>query len=213
MTNIGGIVGIVLALCISRPLTDWGIVWLARRNQGVYEPEFRIFLVGAMLFGVFGYAGWAGTIIALQKPSSICSSGLMTRSWYHTQHALDRSSRLHYVRAFSLDGFRTNFMSSSMANFSMVISGPAAVTYLLDTHGDNAPHVLALVNFMKHMVLYGFTFFVNGMVIHRGVKVTLLILAACQSFCWLLSIPMYRYGKRVRAFVSHQQTFCCLFAY
>jgi hypothetical protein len=105
------------------------------------------------------------------------------------------------------------FMSSSMANFSMVVSGAAAVTYLLDTHDSNAPHVLALVNFMKHMVLYGFTFFVNGMVIHRGVKVSLLILAACQSFCWLLSIPMYRYGKRVRAFVSPQRTFCCSFAY
>ena len=37
-------------------------LWLARRNQGVYEPEFRIFFVGAMVFGVFGYAGWAGTM-------------------------------------------------------------------------------------------------------------------------------------------------------
>ena len=36
---------------------------MARRNQGVYEPEFRILFIGAMLFGVFGYAGWAGTII------------------------------------------------------------------------------------------------------------------------------------------------------
>ena len=89
-----------------------------------------------------------------------------------------------------------------MVNFSMVISGSAAITYLLDTHGGNALHVLALTNFLKNMVLYGFTFFVNGMVLSRGVKVTLLILAACQAFCWLLSIPMYLYGKRVRAFVS-----------
>ena len=65
LTNIGGIVGVALATCtgISGPFMDWGAVWLARRNQGVYEPEFRIFFVGAMLFGVFGYAGWAGTNI------------------------------------------------------------------------------------------------------------------------------------------------------
>ena len=63
LTNIGGLVGIVLATCISGPLTDWGTIWLARRNQGVYEPEFRIFFVATMLFGVFGYAGWAGTMI------------------------------------------------------------------------------------------------------------------------------------------------------
>jgi hypothetical protein len=89
-----------------------------------------------------------------------------------------------------------------MINFSLVISGAAAITYLLDTHGGNALHVFALTNFMKNMVIYGFTFFANGMVLHRGVKVSLLILAACQAFCLLLSIPMYRYGKRVRAFVS-----------
>ena len=65
LTNIGGIVGVALATCtgISGPFMDWGAVWLAKRNQGVYEPEFRIFFVGAMLFGVFGYAGWAGTNI------------------------------------------------------------------------------------------------------------------------------------------------------
>jgi len=89
-----------------------------------------------------------------------------------------------------------------MINFSMVVSGAAAITYLLDTHGGDTLHVFALTNFMKNMVLYGFTFFANGMVLYRGVKVSLLILAACQAFCWLLTIPMYRYGKRVRAFIS-----------
>jgi hypothetical protein len=89
-----------------------------------------------------------------------------------------------------------------MANFSMVVSGAAAVTYLLDTHGPDALHVLALTNFSKNMVLYAFTFFANGMILHRGVKVSLLILAACQAFCWLGSFPMYIYGKRVRSYVS-----------
>lgn len=71
LTNLGGLVGIVLATCISGPLTDWGTVWLAKRNQGVYEPEFRIFFVGAMLFGVFGYVAWAGMMIIFFK--NICS--------------------------------------------------------------------------------------------------------------------------------------------
>lgn len=90
----------------------------------------------------------------------------------------------------------------TLANFSMVTSGSAAVTYLLDTHGRNSIHCFALSNFFKNLILYGFTFFANGMVLNRGVKVSLLILAACQTFCWLSSIPMYIYGKRVRSFVS-----------
>ena len=91
-----------------------------------------------------------------------------------------------------------------MLNFSIVVSGSAAVTYLLDTHGTNALHILALSNFGKNMVLYGSTFFANGMVLSRGVKVSLLILGACQAFCWLASIPMYIFGKRVRSFVSRR---------
>lgn len=59
LTNLGGIVGIVLALLVTGPLTDWGTVWLSKRNKGIYEPEFRIFFISTMLFGVFGYAGWA----------------------------------------------------------------------------------------------------------------------------------------------------------
>ena len=96
-----------------------------------------------------------------------------------------------------------------MLNFSIVVSGSAAVTYLLDTHGTNALHILALSNFAKNMVLYGSTFFANGMVLSRGVKVSLLILGACQAFCWLASVPMYVYGKRVRSFVSRFRSVEC----
>ncbi len=69
-----------------------------------------------------------------------------------------------------------------MLNFSMVVSGSAAVTYLLDTHRENALHILAVTNFAKNMILYGSTFFANGMILERRVKVSLLILGAYQAF-------------------------------
>lgn len=90
----------------------------------------------------------------------------------------------------------------SLVNFSMVVSGSASVTYLLDAHGHNALHCLALSNFAKNMLLYGSTFFANGIVINRGVKFSLLVLGGCQAACWLASVPMYIYGKRVRSYVS-----------
>ncbi|GLB43611.1 putative major facilitator superfamily protein [Lyophyllum shimeji] len=165
LTNLGGIVGIIIAMCVSGPLTDLGTVWLAKQNKGIYEPEFRILFISTMLFGVFGYAGWAvGTI-----------------------------HNMPWIGAVAC---------ITMANFSMVVSGAAAVTYLLDTHGPDALHVLALSNFSKNIVLYSFTFFANGMVQRRGVKVSLLILAALQAFCWLASFPMYVCGKRVRSFIA-----------
>ena len=74
--------------------------------------------------------------------------------------------------------------------------------YLIDTHGANALHVITLNDFAKYMIAYGMTFVANGIVISRGIKVSLLILGACQAVCFLVSIPMYVYGKRVRSFVS-----------
>ncbi|KAL0575809.1 hypothetical protein V5O48_006163 [Marasmius crinis-equi] len=171
LTNLGGIVGIVLATAITGPMTDWGTIWLSKRNKGIYEPEFRIFFITTMLMGTFGYAGWA----------------------------VGTTHNMPWIGAVAC---------LTLANFSMVTSGSASVTYLLDTHGPNALHVLALSNFLKNMVLYGFTFFANGMVMHRGVRVSLLILAGCQTFCWLPAIPMYIFGKRVRSWLArHPQLF------
>ncbi|CDO77295.1 hypothetical protein BN946_scf184753.g45 [Trametes cinnabarina] len=171
LTNLGGIVGIVLAMLVTGPLNDWGVVWISRRNRGIYEPEFRLLFMVSMLFGLFGYVGWA----------------------------VGNDHHMPWIGAVAC---------IMMLNFSMVVSGSAAVTYLLDTHGENALHILALSNFGKNMVLYGSTFFANGMVLSRGVKVSLLILGACQAFCCLASVPMYIFGKRVRSFIArHPQVF------
>ncbi|TFK80890.1 MFS general substrate transporter [Polyporus arcularius HHB13444] len=171
LTNLGGIVGIVLAMIVSGPLNDWGVVWMSKRNRGIYEPEFRLVFMFAMLFGVFGYVGWA----------------------------VGNDHRMPWIGAVAC---------ITMVNFSMVVSGSAAVTYLLDTHRANALHIFALSNFGKNMVLYASTFFANGIVLSRGVKVSLLILGACQAVCWLASVPMYVFGKRVRAFIArHPELF------
>ncbi|KAI0031049.1 MFS general substrate transporter [Vararia minispora EC-137] len=171
LTNLGGLVGIVLALFVTSKPIDWSVVAMARRNGGVYEPEFRLVFMLAMLFGVFGYAGWA----------------------------VGTTHNMPWIGAVAC---------MAMANFSMVVSGAAAVTYLLDAHGPNALHCLAVSNFLKNMVLYGFSFFANGMIAARGVKVSLLILAACQAACWSASVPMYLFGKRARAWISrHPEIF------
>ncbi len=59
LTNLGGIIGVVLAMVIISPLSNWWIVWMSRRNRGVYEPEYRLVFMFGMLFGVFGFVGWA----------------------------------------------------------------------------------------------------------------------------------------------------------
>ncbi|KAH8099796.1 MFS general substrate transporter [Cristinia sonorae] len=171
LTNLGGLIGIALGSFITGPLLDFGTVWLSKRNRGVYEPEFRLVFMSAMLFGLFGYIGWA----------------------------VGNDHKMPWIGAVAC---------ITMLNFSMAVSGSTAVVYLLDTHGPNALHILALSNFSKNMVLYGSTFFANGMVQNRGVTVSIFILAACQGFCWLSTIPMYIFGKRVRSYIArHPRVF------
>jgi hypothetical protein len=64
---IGGLVGAV----IGGPLNDYAIMWMARRNGGVYEPEMRLWMslptilicpLGILMFG-FGLAHVSCTII------------------------------------------------------------------------------------------------------------------------------------------------------
>ncbi|RPD73202.1 hypothetical protein L226DRAFT_114372 [Lentinus tigrinus ALCF2SS1-7] len=82
---------------------------MSKSNSGMYEPEFRLV---SMLFGVFGYVGWA----------------------------VRNDHRMLWIGAV---------VCITMLNISMVVSGSAAVTYLLDTHRANALHLFALSNFGK----------------------------------------------------------------
>ena len=97
-----------------------------------------------------------------------------------------------------------------MTSFGLAVCTGTAVAYLLDTHGASALHVLSLTNVAREAILYGTTFFANGFILSHGVRVSLLIIGACQAICWLACFPMYVYGKRARSFVSFFPPTLCL---
>ncbi|KAM5535243.1 hypothetical protein V8D89_011049 [Ganoderma adspersum] len=160
LTNLGALVGVVLALLITGPLNDRGIVWMSQHNRGIYEPEYRLILILI-----------PSTLFCHPEASECCPL----------------KSRL--------------LLPALMLYFGNVTSRGTAVAYLIDPHGANATYIIALNDFARCMISYGVTFVANGIVLTRDVKVSLLILGACQAACWLLAVPMYVYGKRVRSFV------------
>ena len=89
-----------------------------------------------------------------------------------------------------------------MTYFSIVVSNATRTAYLIDTHGSNASHIIALTEFVTNLIAYGTTFFANRVVLSAGLKRTLLVVAAVQAACCLTCVPMYVLGKRVRSFVS-----------
>ncbi|KAI3326795.1 major facilitator superfamily domain-containing protein [Xylariaceae sp. AK1471] len=48
---------------ISGPMNDWICMWLAKKNRGIYEPEFRLPpIIISFLIGVAGFFGFGATI-------------------------------------------------------------------------------------------------------------------------------------------------------
>ena len=61
-------IGALLGFFLAGLLSDWSTKWMIRRNQGVYEPEFRIVLVAAQLVcGCVGLYGFGITAANIEK--------------------------------------------------------------------------------------------------------------------------------------------------
>lgn len=53
----------IIGEAISGPLNDWICLSLARRNRGIYEPEFRLVLmVVVVILGTVGFYGFGATV-------------------------------------------------------------------------------------------------------------------------------------------------------
>ncbi|EGO25031.1 hypothetical protein SERLADRAFT_438636 [Serpula lacrymans var. lacrymans S7.9] len=56
ISGVGPFIAAILGNAIAGPLSDWSVTWLSRRNNGVYEPEFRLFMVIPLLLATT--IGW-----------------------------------------------------------------------------------------------------------------------------------------------------------
>jgi MFS family permease len=88
----GAFIGAVLGFVIAGALADWSAKYLTRKNNGIYEPEFRILLVipqlifgcaGLYLFGVTASKlvdySWVLPVFAFGL--QVVSSTLLNRRW------------------------------------------------------------------------------------------------------------------------------------
>jgi hypothetical protein len=62
LVSISPLVAALLGV-VAGPANDWVVKYLARKNGGIYEPEFRLALnVLALVFGVIGFFGFGATL-------------------------------------------------------------------------------------------------------------------------------------------------------
>jgi len=74
LVSIGALIGSIVGAFTTGPLADWVVKIMSRRNQGIYEPEFRLVLIivtlilGGLSFFGFGWSlqvqdPWIGPVI------------------------------------------------------------------------------------------------------------------------------------------------------
>ncbi|KAH7368674.1 major facilitator superfamily domain-containing protein [Plectosphaerella cucumerina] len=82
LMSLAPFTGATLGTLICGPLSDWSIIYLSKRNKGIYEPEMRLWAmalfapcvpIGMILFGVGLSSGWPWPVLAAAY--ALCSLG------------------------------------------------------------------------------------------------------------------------------------------
>ncbi|EJT99824.1 MFS general substrate transporter [Dacryopinax primogenitus] len=89
----------------------------------------------------------------------------------------------------------------ALINFGQGLGITGIVTYVVDAHRGHIPEAFAVINFIKNMLAFGTTYFVNGWVETQGVFNTLATLSGLAAVCLVPTLPMYIFGKRVRSWI------------
>ncbi|OAA77995.1 MFS transporter [Akanthomyces lecanii RCEF 1005] len=82
----------------------------------------------------------------------------------------------------------------------MVIGAVASSLYIVDAYRDLAIEAFTLTILFKNFFSFVVTYYALDWLIEGGIRRVLVIISILQMVICLLSVPMYIYGKRVRAF-------------
>ncbi|KAI9821599.1 MAG: hypothetical protein M1832_003273 [Thelocarpon impressellum] len=85
----------------------------------------------------------------------------------------------------------------------MVIGAVASALYIVDAYRDISTEAFTCLLIFKNIFSFGLTWSAYGWILDNGIQTTFYIIASVQVAICLLSIPMYIYGKRIRAY-SHR---------
>ncbi|GKT63597.1 major facilitator superfamily transporter [Colletotrichum tofieldiae] len=190
-------IGVIVAAIFLGPPYYWNEV-----NAGyAYVGAFVGALVGFIIAGVF--ADWSAKFMTrrnggIYEPEfrivmvlpmfivgcmglygfAITSAGLATREYHYSVPLV--------------------FFGLEVAG--MVIGAVASSLYIVDAYRDLAIEGFTIMIIFKNIFSFGLTYSAYDWIIAGGIKPTMIAISSIQVVVCALSIPMYIYGKRVRAY-------------
>lgn len=166
---VGGILGVAAG-----PLCDFTAKYLARRNGGVYEAEFRI-PVCALAASVFA-VGWFTFGWALDNPGEGVSGA--------------RGTVILCSFCYGAICFGTSVASTSGG------------LYILDAFKNYSTEIFILQMMIKNFLFYAFSTFINDFAAEKGPGHMCRIFGIVTMVGFLTCIPMYIFGKRNRVLMN-----------
>lgn len=164
-------IGAICSFILSHILMDRSSKWLARKNNRVFEPEFRLILViPTLLIGI---------------------PGLVAFGWY-ADTANPVHGHVNWVVISVIFG---------LIVFAAVSALSCAFTYLLDAHRDISVETTVGLILIRNFFFFGSSFFMGPWLALSGSKKTYGAIAGIQSAFIVLSVLMYVFGKVIRLFM------------
>lgn len=176
---------------MSGPMNDWVCLYLAKKNRGIYEPEFRLpTIIIPMLIGIVGFYGFGATV------------------HYQT----------HWIGPVLCFGFAN--MSLAIGNacvFGYVIDAhkelseegeertPQDLTDQIRPESHlTMPAAFVAIN-ARNFLTFGLTYFVNDWLAKDGVLAVFNVLGSIFVAVNLLTIPLWIFGKRIRGYIARNK--------
>jgi len=193
----------VIGFLIAGALADWSAKFLTKKNNGVYEPEFRIILViPQLIFGCAGLYLFGVTASRLEDYSWVLPvfafglevGGMVIGAVAASLYIVDAHSKIWPIRGCksTLTSLQEKLPSSLSHVFSfsrLVLSSPRLMNYL--------------INGSKNFFSFGLTWSAYEWVVHAGTYKTFMWISSIQVVVCLLSIPMCK-SYSLRLFVWAQ---------
>lgn len=89
-----------------------------------------------------------------------------------------------------------------LINLGVQLGTTAVVTYVSDSHREQAAEAFAIMNFIKNIFAFGLTLYVNDWIAVQGVRNAFFVIGGITTAATLTTVPMYIWGKRARSWVK-----------
>jgi hypothetical protein len=182
LINVPAVIGIFLGSFVGGPLTDIISTRIAKRRNGVFEPEYRLIsLIFPLIFVPVGLLMYVFSI----HPDIRYGFGVQR-----------------------LESWAVAWIGGACINFGLAAVPAIVMTYgtfhlrnansVIDCYYPVAFDALLIVNGVKNMFAFGFSYGVIPWIQRSGYEQAFGEMVVIQTGVMLFAIPLYIYGKQLR---------------